>query len=121
MKRLRFLHSLHRANCLARLYLVLLYLLACHLRQRISNIGILRGILTPNRRQRRAFYFINDRRQANFPYWLAVVHCLLTIIIWIALRPAASPWFLPFTWAASLSLTTLLWIHVNRSIRFVSQ
>lgn len=113
MKRLRLLHSIHRANCLARLYLVLIYLLACQLRQRISNIGILRGILTPNRRQRRAFYLINDRRSTRFPLWLAIAHWLITIIVWRITAANTPSWFLPFIWAASLSTTTALWAFLR--------
>jgi hypothetical protein len=108
-------HLIHQIQQASTLHTLLVWLLFYFLRawRRLSNLGILRGIFFPDRRSLRVHY-IDDRRQSRFPYWLAVVHTLVTIITWAALRPAASPWLLPFIWGASISTTSLLWVFINR-------
>lgn len=91
----------------------LVVVLALHLYRHISRIGLLRGLLLPNRRSLRV-HFIGDRRRVSIPGWLILVHFLATLITWKLYPPGVSPWFIPFTWAASLSTTTVLWAFVRR-------
>jgi hypothetical protein len=108
MKRLRRLFLPHLR------FVLMLAVTLLTVSETISRIGWLRPWLLPNRRAIRVHY-IGERRQKSLPSWMLMVHFLTTLITWQLLKLGnVSAWFIPFTWAASLSTTSMLWAFVNR-------
>jgi hypothetical protein len=82
--------------------------------QALYQIGWLRPWLLPERRARAHWVGGNLRRHLSLPIGLALIHCLVTLITWQLYAQNISPWFLPFTWAASLGTTAFLWFCISQ-------